>query len=406
MEPPGGSGRQALDSYLAEVAAEHTLTPSEEVSRAHELAGRRTAYWEALLSHPPYVEPVSAFVERQLKIDDAAPGHAEALEDLRVRARALRHRHTRDNRDRFATAASAVAHTWAKAEPEPATADLVRSELERVATGHITGARIPLRCPPAGSRPFAAYRERVERARRDYAQAKEAFVRANLRLVIATAKHYNHGILSLTDLIQEGNIGLMKAVDRFDPDRGTRFSTFAVWWIRHKITRAMANHGRTIRLPVHVTVDNMNLRKADKQLRTELGREPSEEELANVVQMSVERIRLTRRAVRARPVSTAAPLKSEGTTCIQDLLACEGTEDDFEHVEAAADCERLRAAMASLSEMERDILRRRFGLSNGEEHTLAEIGKLYELSRERIRQLQNRALSRLRGELDDRAPAA
>jgi RNA polymerase primary sigma factor len=122
--------------------------------------------------------------------------------------------------------------------------------------------------------------------------------------------------------------------------------------------------------------------------------------------MSVERIRLTRRAVRARPVSTAAPLKSEGTTCIQDLLACEGTEDDFEHVEAAADCERLRAAMASLSEMERDILRRRFGLSNGEEHTLAEIGKLYELSRERIRQLQNRALSRLRGELDDRAPAA
>lgn len=397
MEPPGGRPppEQALDVYLAEVSHREPMTPEQEAEAARQIAELRGVYWRALLSYPPFVDAFVDLLERQL-----SEPPSDKLETLRKTARAFRDRHTRANEEAYERALSQAADELEWSEPEPATADLVRDEVERVANGAITGASTHLRRPPPNSRPFAEYRARIVWARAAYDRAKRKFAEANLRLVISVAKHYNHGILSLTDLIQEGNLGLLKAVDRFDHRRGTRFSTFAVWWIRHKVTRAMANHGRTIRLPVHVTVDNMNLRKAGAKLRAKLGRDPTVEELAEVVQMPIERVELTRRAIRSRPVSANAPLNMEGASCVQDLIPAEETDEDFVRVEAGHDCERLRDAMSSLSTMERDILRRRFGLSDGEEHTLAAIGEVYHLSRERIRQVQNRALRRLRHQLE------
>jgi RNA polymerase primary sigma factor len=401
MEPPGARPREALDSYLSEVANCEPLSPAEENADAKRIAELRADYWRALLSYPPYVDPIIDLLSRELK----EPPIAE-LELVRATARAFRDRHTKENEVAHLRARDAAARVLTWSEPEPATADLVRDEVERVRAGAIVGAVIPLRRPPSGSAPFERYVRDVRRALRNYERAKRAFVEANLRLVISVAKHYNFGVLSLTDLIQEGNLGLMKAVDRFDHRRGTRFSTFAVWWIRHKITRGVANHGRTIRLPVHVTVDNLNLRKASRRLRMELGRDPTDVELAKVTDMSVERVGLTLRAIQSKPVSANAPVHSEGASQVQDLLPAEDAGDTYTRVEDQADCERMRAAMSSLPQMERDILRRRFGLSDGEEHTLAEIGEVYHLSRERIRQLQNRALKRLRVELEAASPAA
>jgi RNA polymerase primary sigma factor len=375
---------------MRELPGTTPLDAAAEAAMARRIAGLRGAVWRALLAHAALVPAIAGFLARELD-DPPLP----LLSDLRAAAQSARGGSGRAGLAR-AVAAVAEALTWN--EPELRTAAFVHREVERVAAGGIPSPRLPLRVPRRPGRAFADYRAGIDAACREYDAARREFAERNLRLVIAVARHYDYGLLSATDLVQEGNLGLMKAVDRFDPRRGTRFSTFAVWWIRHKITRALANHGRTIRLPVHVAVDHLNLRKAERKLQRELGRAPSDDELGRLIQRSPERVALTRRAVATRPISANAPVRGDGIGCVQDTLRAE--EDGFARLEVDWDLPRLREAMWSLPRIERDILRRRFGFPDGEERTLAEIGQVYRLSRERIRQLQNRALERLRARLE------
>jgi RNA polymerase primary sigma factor len=232
-------------------------------------------------------------------------------------------------------------------------------------------------------------------------KARERMIQANLRLVVKIAQDYSAYGLPLLDLISEGNIGLMKAVERFDPNRGTKFSTYAAWWIKQGIKRALANQSKTIRLPVHMVDRLARMRRIAMQLTEELGREPTDEELAEELQLPVKKIKLLQR-VSMRPTSLNAILgPNEDGAELGDLVADEKSPDPATILTDRA----LRASLSKiihvLDERERTILSLRFPLDESQkELTLEEVGKKLKVTRERIRQLQNQALKKLRDELE------
>ena len=241
---------------------------------------------------------------------------------------------------------------------------------------------------------FRALVAELQRGSREAERAKQEMIQANLRLVAWIARrHVNRG-LPLMDLIQEGNIGLMRAVEKFDWRRGYKFSTYATWWIRQACTRALVDQGHLIRIPSHMTDEARRVMRAQHQLLAELGREPNENELAARLGVPVAKVRAVLELVRD-PVSLDAPLGEDGDATIGDLIADDGA---VMPTEAAAQAE-LRAAtdeaLSRLSPREADILRLRFGVGSAGEHTLEEVGRKYQVTRERIRQIEAKALKKL-----------
>jgi RNA polymerase primary sigma factor len=241
----------------------------------------------------------------------------------------------------------------------------------------------------------------AKRIKRGDKSAREHMIKANLRLVVKIARDYENLGLPLLDLINEGNIGLMKGVERFDPKKGAKLSTYASWWIKQAIKRALANQSKTIRLPVHVVDKVAHIRRAEMRLREVLDRDPTDEEVASELGLDAKRVRRYRQASRA-PVSLDAPIGDDENDRVSEVVADPNAALPSEQLVYESDNALVQEILATLPEREREILAMRFGLVDGKERTLEEVGERFGVTRERIRQIQEQALKTIRKAMEKR----
>jgi RNA polymerase primary sigma factor len=286
-------------------------------------------------------------------------------------------------------------------DEDPATPDQPEVEVARAET-EITTDSLQLFLKDIGKVPLLTAAQEVELAKRiergDHG-AKQAMVEANLRLVVSIAKRYRNQGLPFLDLIQEGTIGLVRAAEKFDYRKGFKFSTYATWWIRQAVARAIADKGRTIRMPVHVVEKLNRIMRSERKLRAERGREPSIEEIARDVDMTTDEVEQIRRSAQT-PVSLEKPVGDDDESEFGHFLADDSAPLPEELAETTLQREALRNILGALSERERKVLELRYGLDGHQPRTLDEVGRAFNVTRERIRQIEHQGLKKLRALAD------
>jgi RNA polymerase primary sigma factor len=386
-----------LVSYFQGMSKNALLNPRQELELAQEIEERETQVWIELLSYAPSVDHVVRSIEAHLE------NSLNEFRTLRGAATKARKSRSKTNQQALERAARKVAEKLRVLDLDRQVRDAVVVELERV-RAHGQGRAVAGK-PAFSSRAqgFARQLQTVAAREQEALDARNHFVRANLGLVVSVARRYLHGGLPLADLIQEGNLGLIKAVTRFDHRRGFRFSTYATWWIRHAIGRAVADKGRTVRVPVHMLETRQRLGRATRQLALKLGRNPTTDEIAEATELPLDRVEKVMAHASDHAVSLDAQLGDDDERSRMDVFQAPAEDDatPFDDLAARSLADHVRGLLHTLKPIEADVLRRRFGLDDGQEITLQEIANRYGLSRERIRQIQEQALGKVRRALGE-----
>lgn len=372
-----------MTHYLRSLRAIPLLTPAAEAEVAIAIEQAHEGVWRAMLSYPPALAAVRAALDG----DESATREVDELIDLASSTPARR------RIPGYAAAARRAAARMCAADIDRIRQERVIRTLDLTAHRRPTGAEL---AALARRRGFAAYVARVHDAERIELRHKTTLATANLRLVVSVASPYRSSGLPLADLVQEGNIGLLKAVDRFDRRRGCKFSTFAVWWIRHAVALAAMETARTVRVPSTMITNKHRVERAHRALRATLGRPPSDPEIAHHTGMPLSTIATVTRYASTKVISLDTPPNDRaGPPPIETTAVDDGRS--FANTLVVRICVReLAEHLDELSDRQADVLRKRYGLADGREWTLEEIGRTYGVTRERIRQIQSRAIAALR----------
>jgi RNA polymerase primary sigma factor len=392
---PGAAKSDEPQSFLAmyfrDMAELSVLKPEQEFETARHIEELEIDLWQALLSYAPWAGHLATTVETAM---------ANTLPDLKL-YRALSERVARKatsaEKKKLAKLIDGLAAQIKELDIDRVFVDAGLTELQRLSGAARTNRPIEGLSFSSEARSFQEFAAAITRKSSIVKRAKNEFVKANLRLVVSIARRFNHGRLPLPDLIQEGNIGLMKAVERYDYRRGFRFSTYASWWIRHAISRALADKGRAVRLPVHMIDAYHRIAKSERELQSKLERPATTEEIASVTGIEAEKLEKMRTFLADNPVSLDRSLsEDDGRRLIDVLVDPNEAPSPPEQMMSSETQQEMLKLLSVLKPIEADILRKRFGLVNDHERTLKEIGDEYRLSRERVRQLQEQALGKMR----------
>jgi RNA polymerase primary sigma factor len=393
-------GDSSMAKYFRDIATHPVLSQDEEMALAQDIEALEVEVWKRALAFAPATAYVAEIVSANLaETNPQAEVPAKQLAAVKRAASRVEKSKSSAAQKRLEKAAEVAATAVRAIDLDKDLIKLVFAELNAHADPRNV-RKVRIGCS-GKSRRYAKYLEHTRRAFDAANGAREAFVRANLRLVISIARRYSKGPMGLADLIQEGNLGLLKAVDRFDHRRGFRFSTYASWWIRHSVGRALADRGREVRVPVHMVDANYRLKKAKRDLIAKLGREPSDAELAREADMPLTKLQQMSTLLLGHPVSMSQPVSNDDdrpmVEVFQDPAAEESSPAD--KIDREILSRSLREVINDLSPIETDVVRRRFGLEGEQEQTLQEIADSYKRSRERIRQIQASALKKMRAAL-------
>jgi RNA polymerase primary sigma factor len=380
-----------LGRYFQELAGHEVLDGDTETEVAREIANLEIQKWEIVLLHPIMVNPVLEAVSLAL-----IKTHDEE-EFMLLRPVFMSMKRKANNTPRSARGRESYRKTVRKLAERLHELDIKR---ELVKTAHDTVIRMEVKeTRKTRKEKLSSQLMALTQITRRIELSKHRFIQANLRLVVAIARRYDRGQMPLIDLIQEGNLGLIKSVERFDYRRGFRFSTYASWWIRHAIGRALADKGHAVRVPVHALDTQHRLARAVEMIGLRLGRYPTDEELAKEAGIDGRRLAKARKHPVVPVCSLDREISDSDDRRYIDLLADEEGKSPFEFTMLKVWTNEMDKVLGVLTPMEQSIIRWRYGLINGEELTLKEIGDHYNLSRERIRQLQEQALRKIRRHL-------
>jgi RNA polymerase primary sigma factor len=386
-----------LAAYFRQLAEHDLLSPEDERELSQGIEDTEILTWERVLSRPEAVGHLLALVEPNLEQPIKFPKLEKAVADLMATKRARK-----DTKlvKKLVAAAKEAAVQMRTFDLDRVHIDAVVRELFRARHAAMVGEETWW--DDAGTKDAGGYIDDVRQAHRDAMNLRDEFVRANLRLVVTMARRYDRGGMPLADLIQEGNLGLMHAVSRFDYRRGLRFSTYACWWIRHAIGRALADKARAVRIPVHMLEAQQQLEKVRQALVGELGRPPTPQELAKAARVPLAKLNQMHRYIMGQPMSLDRPVHDDDDRSFGDTMADPDSEEHSPADELTTQTltSQVKRLLHYLSPIEADVLTKRFGLGDDEERTFREIGDQYHLSRERIRQIQNSALDKLKRALE------